>query len=157
MGDKVSIVGRFYKIWRTYLAKGDLNEPYNFVVLIGHRAQLIDQLTYETASSGKAGGGTGGISGSVVRAAAGALMILGIGFFMVRRRLKSLEADRATGPGLRALLEKRKEQRETQSHAPGDEEDAEELTGPPLPIDPAEALLEMERRKAGEREVVSQD
>jgi len=151
VGDKVSIVGRFYKIWRTYLAKGDLNEPYNFVVLAGHRVQSLEALSYATAPQGHEGT-AGGLSGNVVRAAAGALVILGIGFYVVRRRIKKLDANGATGSSLRAILQKRKEERETQSHTHtnGDGEEEEEDQGPPLPADPAEALLEMERRKITE-------
>lgn len=149
VGDKVSIVGRFYKIWRTYLAKGDLNEPYNFVVLTGHSVQALGQSSFASAPQGSGGGG-GGLSGNVVRAAAGALVILGIGFYVVRRRVKQMDSNRAEGSSLRALLEKRKEQREAHGHTHSNGDGDEEQQGPPLPADPAEALLEMERRKITE-------
>ncbi len=147
VGDKVSIVGRFYKIWRTYLAKGDLNEPYNFVVLIGHSVQSLDQLSHATATQATGGGG---VTGNVVRGAAGLLLILGIGFYVARRRIKRIDSGRATGSGLRAMLEKRKERRESHGHTHSNGDGEEAMQSPPLPDDPVEALLEMERRKITE-------
>ena len=148
VGDKVRVVGRFYKIWRTYLARGEVNEPFNFVVLVGQSAQPIDALTI-TAAASPSGTATSSTPGSVARMAALALLLLGIGFYAVRRYVKNAGG---TGPGsgasLRAILEKRKQEREAREHDHvASNGDAVAESQPPLPADPAEALLEMERRK----------
>ncbi len=146
-GDKVTVVGRFYKIWRTY---NEVNAPFNFVVLVGHRAQPIDQFT-QTLASGSGGGGGSLSGGAAIRMAAVAVLVLGVSFYLVRRRLKMMGATDPGGASLRAMLEKRREQRASEAMGQySDDESASEPAGPPLPVDPAEALLEMERRRVTE-------
>jgi hypothetical protein len=149
VGDKVRVVGRFYKVWRTYQAKGEVNEPFNFVVLVGSTAEPIDRLTV-TAVSGTGGGGAS-VSSQIVRMALGAALVLGFGFYLIRRyaRRIGMPGGGVSG-GLQAILEKRRLEREAaaKDRAAGNGDDAEPDI--PLPSDPAEALLEMERRRVGE-------
>lgn len=151
-GDSVSIVGRFYKIWRTYQAKGELNEPFNFVVMVSGSAVPLDAAS--VGAGGAAVRESSGPSGQILRTALGAGLLLAFGFFMVRRYSKRVGVAGGGGgspTGLRELLEKRRQEREDAEHsAVSDNGDGDlEPQGPPLPPDPAEALLEMERRRLG--------
>lgn len=148
VGDKVRVVGRFYKVWRTYLAKGEINEPYNFVVLVGQGAQPIDSLlvTAPTTATGSATGTP--VTGTIVRMVAMVVLILGVAFYSVRRYVKSAGGTGPGGAGLKAILEKRRQEREARANEPAGKHDWVDPDAPPLPADPAEALLEMERRRA---------
>jgi len=149
VGEKVRVVGRFYKVWRTYLAKGEVNEPYNFVVLVGANPQPLGAVAATAGAGAPTGGEGGGVSWQIVRMALGAALVLAFGFFMVRRYAGRIRGPR--GSGLAALIEERRAKREgtEAKHAIGNGDDEPE--GPPLPPDPAEALLEMERRRLGDQ------
>ncbi|MEX2216730.1 MAG: hypothetical protein WD768_21630 [Phycisphaeraceae bacterium] len=141
-GDKVRIVGRFYKVWRDYRSNGEDNIPLNFVALIGDRAEPIDALP--ASATGAVTGSGEGMPPSAIKVGLGLLLLLGFGMWMMRRFLKRV----ATGParsGISQRIERVREERAAHA-ASGDNGDATD-TGPPLPEDPIAALEELERRQ----------
>jgi len=146
VGDKVRTVGRFYKVWRNYVAHGEENVPLNCVVLVADTVEPLDALP---ASGAMAGAGGQGPLSAAIKVAFGILLLLGFGFFMVRRFMKRA----GMGPGRSSMHERAERLRAERSlrredaehHGNGDED-----TAPALPVDPTDALAELERRRTVE-------
>ena len=136
LGEPVALAGRFYKLWPSRTLQG---VPITYLLFVGHGAAVGAGAAGVTPGSSTAARGPSPVAIAVVAAA-----VIGAFFFLLRRLAAFRFDPKPTASQLR-----RAESRELrEQRPPADDADPDE--GPPLPEDPAAALVELERRRAAD-------
>jgi len=123
-GAPVTIVARFYKVWRTQ-AGPQGGEVKDFLLFVGHSAEVG-----QTA----AGGGRGG--GNEVMLLVGLVLLMVVAFYVLRGRIRRHDTAPVAAAAERVLRDRRRAR-----IVPRDADDGESL-----PTDPVAALDELQRR-----------
>lgn len=127
-GDRVKVVGRFYKIRTT---KNQHDQMMDYAVFVGGGAEILPRSIAPAVTKSTTNPVTGVLLGIV--------LALVFGFFMLRSRLKAI----GRGGKTTAIRTRRLERLRAHEGEDEEEEDEPEVG---LPEDPVAALAELERR-----------